>query len=75
MDPAQGSNEFIADLSPKRARLHETKMVGIGGLSPAHKTRLLGDEAKMLPIAVATRLVKGKGAFVDMFGFECCGRS
>ena len=56
MDPAQGSNEFIADLSAERAWLHEAKMVGIGGLSPAHETRLLGDEAEMLFIAVATRL-------------------
>src|SRR5258708_6015177 len=35
--------------------VHEAKMVGIGGFSPPHQTRLLGDEAEMRRIAVARR--------------------
>jgi hypothetical protein len=49
--------------------------VGIGRLSPTHETRLLGDEAEMLLIAVATRLGNRKGAFVDVFGLALSRRS
>jgi hypothetical protein len=62
-------------LSAERARLHEAKMVGIGGLSPAHQTRLLGDETEVLLVAVATRLSNREGAFVDTFNLELSGRS
>ena len=67
MDSAQRSNEFVAHFSAERSRLREAKMVGIGRLSPTHETRLLGDEAEMLLIAVATRLGNRQGAFVDTF--------
>jgi hypothetical protein len=75
MDAAQGDSEFVAHLSAERARLHEAKMVGFRGLSPAHQTRLLGEEAEMLLVAVATRLSNRKGAFVDTFDLELSGRS
>jgi hypothetical protein len=45
-------------------------VVGIGGLSPAHETRLLGDEAEMLLVAVPPRLGDREGALVDVFGPE-----
>jgi hypothetical protein len=75
MDPTQGDSEFVADLSAERARLHEAKMVGIGGLSPTHKACLLGNESEMLFVAVAPRLVERKGAFVDTFNLELFGRA
>ena len=75
MDSAQRSNEFVAHFSAERSRLHEAKMVGIGRLSPTHETRLLGDEAEMLLIAVTWRLGNRKGAFVDVFGLELGRRS
>ncbi len=67
MDPAQGCYEFVTYLPSKRPRLHEAKVVGIGGRSPTYETRLLGDEAEMLLIAVTRRLGNRKGAFIDMF--------
>ena len=70
MGPAQGHSEFVAHFSAERPRLHEAKMVGIGRLSPAHEARLLGDQAEMLLIAVASRLGNREGALVDMFGFN-----
>jgi hypothetical protein len=75
MDPTQGDNEFVADLSAERARLHEAKMVGIGGLSPAHEACLLGDDSEMLLIAVTRRLGNRKGAFVDTPCLELGRRS
>jgi hypothetical protein len=68
MDPAQRDGEFIAHFSAEPPRLHEAKMVGIAGFSPAYETGLLGDEAEMLLVAVATRLGNREGAFVDVFG-------
>jgi hypothetical protein len=56
MGPAQGDSEFVAHFSAERARLHEAKMVGIGGLSSTYETGVFGDEAEVLLIAVATRL-------------------
>jgi hypothetical protein len=75
MDAAQGDSEFVAHLSTERARLHEAKMVRIGGLPSTDETRLLGDKSEMLLIAIATRLSDRKGAFVDTFDLELSGRS
>jgi hypothetical protein len=75
MDSAQRDSEFVAHFSAERTRLHEAKMMGIGGLSPTYETRLLGDEAEMFFIAVAFRLGNRKGAFVDVFGLEFGRRS
>ena len=75
MGPAQGDSEFVAHFSAERPRLHEAKMVGIGGLSPTHETRMLGHETEMLLIAIASRFGNRKGAFVDVFGLELAIRS
>jgi hypothetical protein len=56
MGPAQGDSEFIADLSAERPRLHEAKMVGIGGLSSTYETGLLSDKSEML-LSVPGRIV------------------
>jgi len=75
MDAAQGRHEFVTYLSSERTRLREAKVVGIGRLSSTYETRLLGDEAEMLLIAVATWLGNRQGALVDLFGLEFGRRS
>jgi len=65
VDAAQRDNEFIAHLPPHRTRLHEAEVMGIGVLSPANKTRLLGNEPQMCLVAMATRLRNRKNALVD----------
>ena len=75
MDSAQRSNEFVAHFSAERSRLHEAKMVGIGGLSPTYEAGLLGDESEMLLVAVPFRPANREGALVDMFCLELAVRS
>jgi transcriptional regulator with XRE-family HTH domain len=61
VDPAQGSNEFVADLSTKRTRLHEAKVMRVRGFSPADQTRLSGNEPEMdtVPmIAIQLRMAR-----------------
>ena len=68
MDPAQGSNEFVAHLPTECTRLHEAQVVGIGRFSSTHETRLLGDEPEMLFVAIATRPSNRQHALVDSPG-------
>ena len=68
MRPAQGSNEFVAHPETKPTRLHEAKVVGIRRHSPAHQTRLSGNESEMVFVAIATRLGNGQDALVDALG-------
>src|SRR5260370_39324630 len=68
MGPAQGDSEFVAHFSAERPRLHEAKMVGIGGLSSTYETGLLGEQAESLLIEVARRPCNSRGALDDMFG-------
>ena len=75
MGSAQGDSEFVAHFSAERPRLHEAKMMGIGGLSPTHEAGLLGDKSEMLLVSVASRLANREGALVDMFGLELAIRS
>ena len=65
VDPAQGNHEFITHLAAQRSRLHEAEVVGIGVLSPAHKTRLFRNKSQMLLVAMATELRDRKNALVD----------
>jgi len=75
VDPAQGSNKLVTYLSAERTRLHEPEVVRIGRLSPAYKAGLLGDQPKMLLVAVAPRLGNREGALVNPFGIELTGWS
>jgi hypothetical protein len=75
MGPAQGDSEFVAYFSAERPRLHEAKMVGIGGHSPTYEAGLLSDESEMLLIAVPPRLAEREGALVDVFGLQLAIRS
>jgi hypothetical protein len=40
-------------------------MVGVGGLAAAHEARLLGDIAKVLPVAIAPRRRQREHALID----------
>jgi hypothetical protein len=66
MVPAtEWDRKLIADLAAERTRLGETEVVGVRGLAAAHETRLLGDVAKVLPVAIPTRGSEREDALVD----------
>ena len=65
MPAAEWNRELIADLAAERAGLGESKMVWIGGLAAAQQTRLLGDIAQMLPVAIAPWGSDREDALVD----------
>jgi hypothetical protein len=65
MRATEWDGELIADLAAKRAGLGESKVVGIRGLAAAHETRLLGDIAQVLPVAIAARGGNSEDALVD----------
>src|SRR5262249_29679662 len=65
MPATKRDRELIADLAAKRARLSKSEVVRIGRLAAAHQTRLLGDVAKVLPGAIATRRSDREDALVD----------
>ena len=62
---AERDSELVTDLAAQCAGLGESKMVGIRGLAAAHETRLLGDIAKVLPVAITTRGRDREDALVD----------
>ena len=65
MGAAERDRELIADLAAERTGLHEAKVMGIRGLAAADKARLLGDEPKVLPVAIAARSGNREDALVD----------
>src|SRR5262249_7692996 len=65
MPAAEWDRELIADLAAERTGLGETEVVGVRGLAAAHQTRLLGDMAKVLPVAIPTRSRDCEHALVD----------
>ena len=65
MTATEWDRELIADLAAERTRLHECKMMRVRGLAAAHETRLLGDVAQVLPVAIAPRRSDREDALVD----------
>ena len=59
MRAAQRDREFIAGPAAERTRLQVAKMMRVGWPAAADETRLFGDVAKMLSIAIAPR--RGNG--------------
>jgi hypothetical protein len=53
VETANWDGELVADFSPKRSRLRETKMVRLGRHSPANDAGLPCYEFAMLPVAEA----------------------
>ena len=73
---AEGDSELVTDLAAQRARLSESKMVGVRRLAAAHEARLLGDIAKVLPVAIATRRGDRQHTLVDapcLTSVDACG--
>src|SRR5215475_9820876 len=62
---AERDSELVTYLAAQRARLSESKMVGVRGLAAAHEARLLGDIAKVLPVAIAPWCRDHEDALVD----------
>ena len=73
MPAAEWDRELVADLAAKCAGLRETEVVGVRGLAAAHETRLLGDIAKVLPIAIAPRGRDCEHALVDALRLTSVG--
>src|SRR5262249_61702555 len=67
MPTTEGNGELIADLTPERAGLGETEVVGVRRLAAAHETCLLSDITQVLPVAIATRGSDREHALVDAF--------
>src|SRR6516165_2071193 len=65
MPAAEWDRELIADLTAERARLSKSEVVGVRGLAAAEQTRLLGDIAQVLPVAIATRGRDCEDALID----------
>src|SRR6516164_4251891 len=55
MPPTEWDRELIADLAAERTGLGKSEVVGVRGLAAAHETRLLGDIAQVIPVAIAPR--------------------
>ena len=55
MPATEWDSELIADLAAERAKLRESEVVWVRGLAAAHETRVLGDIAQVLPVAIPTR--------------------
>src|SRR5262249_55691334 len=65
MPATEWDRELIADLAAERTGLRETEVVRVRGLAATQQTRLLGDVAQMLPIAIAPRGRNREDALVD----------
>src|SRR4029077_4131541 len=62
---AERDSELVTDLAAQRTGLGESKMVGVRGLAAAHEARLLGDIAKVLPVAIAPPRRHTEHALID----------
>src|SRR5262249_35369278 len=65
MRAAERDGEFVARFAAERPWLQVAKMMRIGLFASADETRLLGNVAKVLPVAIATRCSDFEDALVD----------
>src|SRR5262245_406078 len=65
VDPAERHGEFIARLAAERTRLEVAQVMRVGWLAPANQAWLLGDRAKVFPVAVTPWCSNGENALVD----------
>src|SRR5215831_9149252 len=65
MSATERDRKLIADLAAEGTGLGEPEMMGVRGLAAAHETRLLGDIAQVLPVAIAPRGSDREDALVD----------
>ena len=65
MSATEWDREFIADLAAEGTGLRESEVVRVSRLAAAQETRLLGDVAQVLPVAITTRRSDREDALVD----------
>jgi hypothetical protein len=65
MPAAEWDRELIADLAAERAGLGKSEVVGVRWLAAADETRLLGDIAKVVTVAIAPRGSDGEHALIE----------
>src|SRR5580692_4697368 len=65
MGAAERDCELIADTAAQSLGLHESQVMGVAGLPPAHEAWLRGHELQMGAVAIAARLAQRKRAFID----------
>ena len=65
MAATKWDRELIADLAAQRTGLGKSEVMGVRGLAAAQETRLVGDIAQLLPVAIATRGRDREDALVD----------
>src|SRR4029453_12087445 len=68
MRAAERDGEFIAHFAAERPRLQVAKMMRIRLFAAADETRLLGNVAKVLAVAIAPRWRNHEHALVDALG-------
>src|SRR5262245_20938096 len=65
MPATERDRELIADLAAERTWLGKSEVVGIRWLAAAQETRMLGDIAQVLPVAIAPRGSDREDALID----------
>jgi len=65
MRAAERDGEFVARFAAERPWLQITKMMRIGLFAAAYEARLLGNVAKVLPVAIAPRCSNWEDTLVD----------
>src|SRR5580700_6922817 len=58
--------ELVADPAAQGLGLHESEVMGVARLPPAHEAWLRSHDLQMGAIAVAARLAQGKRTFINM---------
>src|SRR5215475_16163088 len=65
MRAAERDSEFVARFAAERPWLQVAKMMRIGLFAAAYEARLLGNVAKVLPVAIAMRCSNREDTLVD----------
>ena len=68
MSPTQRHSEFIADLAPERATLHEAQVMCVRWQTTANQTWLFGNRFDVLPVSNAAWLWSRQKGLIDASG-------
>src|SRR5262245_58166654 len=71
MDTAERHGEFIAGLAAERTRLQVAQVMRVRWLATADEAWLLGDSAKVLPVAITPWCSNREEALVDAVRWPC----
>ncbi len=67
MPATEGHRELITDLAAERTGLRKSEVMGVRRLAAADETRLLGDIAQVLPLAMALNANPRVGTKLHIF--------